>query len=84
MNVTTPSATGTEVCTTLTVTGMTCGNCVRHVQEALAEIPGVHVEVDLDGATAAVAHPDSVTVQDLIDAVAEAGYAATVHETRSR
>ena len=84
MSITIPSATGTEFCTTLTVTGMTCGNCVRHVQEALAEIPGVHVEVDLDAATAAVAHPGSVTAQDLIDAVTEAGYTATVREARSR
>lgn len=33
---------------TISVTGMTCANCVRHVREALAEIPGVRgVEVDL-------------------------------------
>ena len=34
--------------TELTVGGMHCGNCVRHVQEALGEIAGVTAEVDLD------------------------------------
>ena len=34
--------------TTFTVTGMTCGNCVKHVTEELTEIDGVtDVAVDL-------------------------------------
>ena len=82
MSITTSSA--TEVATTLTVAGMTCGNCVRHVREALAEIPGVRAEVDLDSATAAIVHPGSMGAQDLIDAVAEAGYDAVVREAGSR
>lgn len=33
---------------TFTVTGMTCAKCVRHVHDALVELPGVHdVSVDL-------------------------------------
>jgi copper chaperone CopZ len=64
--------------TQLTVGGMHCGNCVRHVQEALAEIPGVSAEVDLDAALATVTHPDSVPVQDLLDAIDEAGYEVAV------
>lgn len=35
---------------TISVTGMTCANCVRHVRDALAEIPGVRT-VDVDLAT---------------------------------
>ncbi|GAC1442844.1 MAG: heavy-metal-associated domain-containing protein [Vulcanimicrobiaceae bacterium] len=32
----------------ITVSGMTCANCVRHVREALAGLPGVtDVAVDL-------------------------------------
>lgn len=62
----------------LTVSGMTCGNCVRHVHEALTEIPGVRAVVDLDTATAVVEHPGSVEPQLLIDAVGEAGYEATI------
>jgi copper chaperone CopZ len=72
--VTTPSTGPAEVRTTLRVTGMTCGNCVRHVQEALEELPGVRAGVDLGAAEAVVVHPERVGVQDLLDAVAEAGY----------
>lgn len=37
----------------ITVTGMTCANCVRHVRETLAELPGVRaVEVDLTSGNA--------------------------------
>lgn len=33
---------------TITVSGMTCANCVRHVRDALGEMPGVRaVDVDL-------------------------------------
>ncbi|GAC1311604.1 MAG: heavy-metal-associated domain-containing protein [Vulcanimicrobiaceae bacterium] len=33
---------------TITVSGMTCANCVRHVRTALAGLPGVRgVEVEL-------------------------------------
>ena len=33
----------------LTVEGMTCGSCVKHVKQALQAVPGVvHVEVDVD------------------------------------
>ena len=61
----------TIVRTELTVGGMHCGNCVRHVQEALGEI---------DGVTAEVRHPAEVTVQQLLDAIDEAGYEVAVRE----
>ena len=67
--------------TALTVGGMHCGNCVRHVQEALGEIAGVTAEVDLDTATATVQHPASVSVQQLLDAIDEAGYEVAVKAT---
>ena len=72
----TPSSGPAEVRTVLSVTGMTCGNCVRHVREALEELPGVRAGVDLDAAEATAVHPQHVTVQDLLDAVTEAGYEA--------
>lgn len=71
-----PSLGSTEIRTVLSIAGMTCGNCVRHVREGLQEIPGVRAEVDLGTATAVVVHPERVTVQDLLDAVDEAGYDA--------
>jgi copper chaperone CopZ len=67
--------------TELTVGGMHCGNCVRHVQEALGEIAGVNAEVDLDTATATVQHPADVSVQQLLDAIDEAGYEVAVKES---
>jgi Cu+-exporting ATPase len=70
--------------TALTIGGMHCGNCVRHVQEALGEIAGVAAEVDLDTATAVVRHPADVTVQQLLDAIDEAGYEVSLREDSAR
>lgn len=73
-----------EVRSELSVDGMTCGHCVAHVVEALTEIPGVRAEVDLAGASASVVHPASVTVEQLLDAVTEAGYDAAPRGTAAR
>jgi P-type Cu+ transporter len=67
-----------EVRTTLSVGGMTCDNCVRHVEEALAGIPGVRAMVDLAAATAVVTHDASVPVDRLLAVVDEAGYEVAV------
>ena len=64
--------------TELTVGGMHCGNCVRHVHEALGELAGVTAEVDLDTASAVVHHPADVTVEQLLDVIDEAGYEVAV------
>jgi copper chaperone CopZ len=71
---TTTAALSTE----LSITGMSCGHCVGHVQEALAGLPGVRAEVDLAAGTATVRHPVAVPVAELLEAVAEAGYDAGV------
>jgi copper chaperone CopZ len=76
--VTLPGTPATDLRTELTVRGMTCGNCVRHVQEALAELPGVSAVVDLGAGVAVVGHPAAVPVQALLDAVDEAGYEVAV------
>ncbi len=63
--------------TTLTIEGMTCNNCVRHVGEAIREVKGVSgVEVDLGGASAMVTHDELTTLPALIAAVESAGYQA--------
>src|SRR5258705_5297829 len=65
--------------TDLAVRGMTCGNCVRHVTEAIQSVGGVgHATVSLDTGRAAVkwkrdAHPDVAAV---IGAIEKAGYQA--------
>ncbi|HAV61454.1 MAG TPA: heavy metal translocating P-type ATPase [Verrucomicrobiales bacterium] len=59
---------------------MTCQNCVRHVREVLQAVPGVRrVEVDLSTGETTVnrsMESNGHTTQDLIDAVAAAGFTA--------
>ncbi|MDP1572603.1 MAG: heavy metal-associated domain-containing protein [Vicinamibacterales bacterium] len=66
--------------TTLSVAGMTCGACVRHVTRALEHLPGVrHVDVDLRANRATVEHePAGSDVGALIAAIEGAGYTARV------
>jgi copper chaperone CopZ len=60
----------------LTVRGMTCGNCARSVERKLAGTRGVSkAAVDLSGATATVEYDgDLVTPQSLAEAVRQLGY----------
>lgn len=68
----------TTTTTTLTVRGMTCGSCVRHVGEALRALPGVHeVEVHLEAGEVRVLHdPGLAPAAALTDAIQGAGYEA--------
>ncbi|WP_238364466.1 heavy-metal-associated domain-containing protein [Mesobacterium pallidum] len=59
---------------TLTVTGMTCGNCVKHATSALTGVAGVRsAAVTLDPGRAVVTH-DGADTGALIAALAEEGY----------
>ena len=62
----------------LKITGMTCKNCVGHVQRALAGVAGVAgpVEVSLERGDATV--PGDAAPETLIAAVAEEGYSAVL------
>ena len=69
--------------TELSVTGMTCGNCARHVTEAIQSVPGVHsATVSLDSRSASVrwaadgSHDDAA----LVHAIEKEGYGAKVFE----
>lgn len=63
--------------TTLNITGMSCGSCVRHVSEALRALDGVtQVEVELRTGAVRVRHDAGTAIASLIDAVAKAGYPA--------
>jgi Cu2+-exporting ATPase/Cu+-exporting ATPase len=56
---------------------MTCNGCVKHVDKALREVPGVTaVEVSLPDGTAKVVHADDAPVTALLAAVESAGYEA--------
>jgi copper chaperone CopZ len=53
---------------------MTCQNCVRHVQRALASLPGVRVaDVNIGSATVSF-DGEQLREENLRDAIQEAGY----------
>lgn len=60
----------------LDVTGMSCGHCVHAVRDALAAIPGVNVESVSIGTATVTFDETKATVNDLVDAVSDAGYEA--------
>lgn len=66
--------------TKLSIVGMSCGACVRHVTTALDGLTGVvHVEVDLAKNEAVVDHLlDRVNETGLVAAMSNAGYHASV------
>lgn len=67
--------------TKLRVEGMSCDNCQRHAKNALEDLEGViRAEVSLEAKEAVVEHEDSVTAQQLIEAVTEEGYPASLLE----
>jgi copper chaperone len=62
---------------TLSIRGMTCGDCARVVAESLLGVEGVDdVDVDLDRATATIElnGAEPATREALVKAVQEAGY----------
>ena len=60
---------------TIYVEGMTCSNCVRHVEEALKELEGVKsVKVDLKAKKADIELSAEVSDQQITEAIEDAGY----------
>lgn len=66
--------------TILAVTGMTCGNCVRHVDAALKKLEGVEgVEVSLASHIARIRHRDDApSTAQMTAAIVDEGYGATM------
>src|SRR5579872_5622006 len=63
--------------TELMVGGMTCGNCARHVVEAIQSVPAVaSASVQLEAARAVVRWRMPPNVPAVVEAVREAGYEA--------
>ena len=60
----------------LKIGGMMCQNCVKHVKKALEAFPGVSADIDLAKGEASVNAPDTVSREELIKAVTDAGYEA--------
>ena len=60
---------------TYTVTGMTCGHCVRSVTEELEKLPGVtDVDVELSSGRVTVRSEHELEASAVAAAVDEAGY----------
>ena len=76
-----PKTHATDASTTeLIVSGMTCGNCARHVTEALqgvAGVAGANVRLDEGRATVRWSPDAQPGVDQILAAVREAGYQAT-------
>jgi len=63
--------------TQLTVSGMTCDHCVRHVTDAISKVTGVQsVNVKLTEGIAVIESDVSLDLQSVKDAVVAAGYSA--------
>ena len=63
------------------IDGMSCASCVRRVERALAEVPGVQsVAVNLATGRAEVTSGKGVEVDDLVAAAKRAGYGANALE----
>ena len=70
--------TSSVVTRSFSVTGMTCGNCERHVRHAAEGVPGVtRAEVDRPGNRATVSFdPRATTAATIAAAITDAGYEA--------
>jgi copper chaperone CopZ len=62
----------------LTISGMSCQNCVKSVTNGLYKVPGVQdVIVKLDTGIATVKGDDSVSEEALREAIADRGFEVT-------
>ncbi|WP_277213524.1 heavy metal translocating P-type ATPase [Isoptericola croceus] len=82
MTTSTP-ATSADAEVDLAIEGMTCASCVARVEKRLTRLPGVEATVNLPLESAHVRRPQGVTDADLVQAVAAAGYFATVTRSHS-
>ncbi|SUA73353.1 Copper-exporting P-type ATPase A [Nocardia otitidiscaviarum] len=75
------SAPTTERSVELEIGGMTCASCASRIEKRLNKLEGVTASVNYATEKAKVSFPASVTADDLIEQVTEAGYTAAVHTT---
>jgi Cu+-exporting ATPase len=66
----------------LTITGMTCASCANRIERKLNKLEGVHATVNYATEKARVTFADSVQADQLLDAVAAAGYTAALPVAR--
>jgi Cu+-exporting ATPase len=63
---------------TLAVGGMTCASCAARIEKQLNRIEGVHASVNFATEQVSIDRPDHVTTEELVAAVEDTGYTATV------
>ncbi len=76
-----------SLATELSVSGMTCGNCARHVTEAIQSVPGVSsatVRLDAQRASVRWARDGKQDVHALVRAIEQEGYAAKVVDANDK
>lgn len=62
----------------LLIEGMSCGHCVKHVEDALKELDGVvSAKADLDGKNAVIELNQDIADDVFREAIEEAGYEVT-------
>ncbi|MBK5238369.1 MAG: heavy-metal-associated domain-containing protein [Actinomycetales bacterium] len=70
-------ATSATIHTVLRAEGFSCPSCVAKIEKRLGRLDGVTtVKVHFASARIEIDHDDSVSVDELVAAVAKAGYAA--------
>ncbi|WP_199907523.1 heavy metal translocating P-type ATPase [Nocardioides terrigena] len=69
-----PMATDVE----LAITGMTCASCANRIERKLNKLDGVTATVNYSTEKAKVSYPTSVSTDDLLRTVEQAGYAAAL------
>ena len=62
----------------LTIAGMTCASCANRVERKLNKLEGVTASVNYATEKARVLFPSTLTPEDLVRTVEQAGYAATL------
>ncbi|OLO53112.1 ATPase P [Actinomyces oris] len=67
----------------LSIGGMTCASCVARVEKKLNKLDGVSASVNLATESARVTAPSAVSVDDLLAAVARAGYTGALLDAAS-
>ena len=62
----------------LDITGMTCASCANRIERKLNKLDGVSADVNYATEKARVTYAEPVSADDLLAAVAAAGYAAAL------
>src|SRR5687767_1974085 len=62
----------------LEIGGMTCASCAARIEKRLNKLDGVTATVNYSTEKARVTYPDTVSPDDLVATVEQAGYTATL------